>query len=153
MAFDYKTASEEDFSRFCSRLNPTRTIISELEGGHSIIRVSDDVVVKCGFGVTQHEADNQRKAFQLINQTIMRVPRVYRYVAWSNIGYLVIEFINGEPLHVFDDPNVCASIAEALEHFAYIRSDQPSPLSAGPACGILWTTCDSISPSSIVDIE
>ncbi|KAK7177888.1 C6 zinc finger domain protein [Paraphaeosphaeria sporulosa] len=153
MVFDYRTASEQDFSRFCSRLNPTRMIISELEGGLSIIKVSNDVVIKCGVGVTQQEADNQKRAFHLIDQKIIRVPRVYRYVAWANIGYLVMEFIDGEPLHVFDDPNICAAVAAALDHFAFIRSDQPGPLGAGPARGILWPPCDSISPSTIVDIE
>jgi len=153
MAFDYRSASEQDFFQFCSRLNPTRTVISELEGGLTIIKVSNDVVIKCGVGVSQQEADNQKKAFQLIDQTIIRVPRVYRYVAWSNIGYLVMEFIDGEQLHDFDDPNICAAITGALNHFANIQSAQPGPLGTGPARGILWTACDSVSLSNIVDIE
>lgn len=153
MTFDYRTASGQDFARFCSRLNPTRIIISEIEGGHSIIKVSNDVVIKCGVDFTQQEADNQKKAFQLIDQTIIQVPRVYRYVAWSNIGYLVMEYIDGEPLRTFDDPKICAAIGSFLDHFTYIRSDQPGPLGAGPARGILWEARDSISPSSIGDIE
>ncbi|KAK7178148.1 hypothetical protein PMIN03_012785 [Paraphaeosphaeria minitans] len=103
-----------------------------MEGGHSIIRISDDLVIKCGVGVTQQEADNQRKVFQLIDQTIIRVPRVYRYVASLNIGYLVMEFVEGEPLDVFDDPHICAAIARALDHFAQIRGNQPGPL------GTVW---------------
>jgi hypothetical protein len=64
-----------------------------------------------------------------------------------------MEFIDGEELQSFDDPHICAAIARALNHFTYIRSDQPGPLGEGPACGMLWTACDSISPSSLVDIE
>ena len=153
MAFDYRSATEHDFFQFCSHLNPTRTVISELEGGLSIIKVSSDVVIKCGVGVSQQEADNQQKAFHLIDQTIIRVPRVYRYVAGSNIGYLVMEFIDGEPLHDFDDPDICAAIARALYHFANIQSAQPGPLGAGPPRGILWTACNSVSLSNIVDVE
>jgi serine/threonine protein kinase len=153
MAFDYKTASVEDFSRVCSRHNPDRIVISEIEGGHSIIRVSNDAVIKCGMHVTQEEADNQKRASQLIDPTIIRVPQVYRYVASSSIGYLVMEFIDGEPLYTFEDPQICAAITRALAHFARIQSDQPGPLGGGIARGILWMACDSISPSSVIDIE
>jgi hypothetical protein len=34
-------------------------VISELDGGLSVIKLAEDVVVKCRFGVTQLEADNQ----------------------------------------------------------------------------------------------
>lgn len=64
-----------------------------------------------------------------------------------------MEFIDGEPLRTFENPQICATIARALAHFRQIRSDRPGPLGAGIARGILWSACDPISPSSTIDIE
>jgi hypothetical protein len=58
MVFDYRTALGDDFSRFCFRPDPTRNIISELEGGYIIIRILDEVVIKYGIGITKQEVDN-----------------------------------------------------------------------------------------------
>jgi serine/threonine protein kinase len=152
-ALDYRTATVSEIVQHCSRRNPDRIVISELEGGHSIIRISKDVIIKCGFSVTQQEADNQDKAYYLVDQKIIRVPRVLRYVRSPDTGYLIMEFIDGEPLHTFDDPDICATMIQVLAHFAQIRRDRPGPLSRGAAQGILWSAGGSISPSSITEIE
>jgi fructosamine-3-kinase len=130
-----------------------RSVISEVAGGHSVIKIANEAIIKCGPNVTQQEAENQRIAFELIDQTIIRVPRVYRYVASSTVGYLVMEFIDGEPLQTFEDAHVCATITRTLTNFAQIQSDQPGPLGVGTAHGMLWSASDSFSLLSTADIE
>lgn len=64
-----------------------------------------------------------------------------------------MEFIDGEPMHDSNDPTICAAVAGVLNHFANIQSAQPGPLGAGSTRGILWTACDSVPLSNVVDIE
>jgi hypothetical protein len=50
----------------------------------NVVRLSDDLVVKFGWNVTAEEASNQRRAFELLDRNIVRVPQVYRYFSQSN---------------------------------------------------------------------
>jgi hypothetical protein len=54
---------------------------------------SDDTVIKCGYGVTQEEFLNN-----LVGQTVIRVHQVQRFFAHMEIGYIIMDFIDGETL-------------------------------------------------------
>ncbi|KAF1360754.1 kinase-like protein [Lizonia empirigonia] len=153
MYLHHETATEEELVSYCAQSTPVRNVIYELEGGHSVVRISRDAVVKCGFGITQEEAENQAQAYYLIDPTIIRVPRVYRYFAHEGIGYIIMEFIDGEPLNSTEDLSTCEKIVKALAHFSRIQSHQPGPLGGGIARGLLWTEGDFISPTCTHDIE
>ena len=47
MALRYDTATDDEVVQHCRRSNPNRDIISEFEGGRSVIRISEEAVVKC----------------------------------------------------------------------------------------------------------
>lgn len=76
MYLRYDIATDQELARYGARSNLNRGVLYELHGGHSVIRVSSDVVIKCGFGVTQEEVTSQIRAYDLIDQIIIRVPRV-----------------------------------------------------------------------------
>ena len=78
MTLQYDTATNDEIIQHCLRSNPNQKIISEFEGGLSVIQISEDVVVKRGIGVTQLEAQNQRQAYEMINPAVIRIPKVYR---------------------------------------------------------------------------
>jgi hypothetical protein len=59
MFLDLDTATDEELVSNCSRSNPNRNVLYELHGGRSVIRLSNDKVVKCGYGVTQEEYLNR----------------------------------------------------------------------------------------------
>ncbi|CAN9241599.1 unnamed protein product [Alternaria alternata] len=156
MRFTYEKATESQLAQLaghCDRSNPTRDVLYELSGGRSVIKISDDTVVKCGFGVTQEEARNQLRAYDLIDQTIVRVPRVHRFFEKDGTGYIIMEYVDGKPLNPTEDLRACDGIARALAHFSQIRSDKPGPLGGGLAYGLLWTEGDWISPTTSSDIE
>ena len=46
-------------------------------------------------GVTESEANNQKEAYLLLNPSIVRVPRVYRFFSKGQHGYIVMEYIEG----------------------------------------------------------
>lgn len=79
MAIQWDTATESEILQHCLLSNPNREIISELDGGLSIIRISKDAVVKCGLDVSRFEAENQQHAHDILNGTIIRVPSVYHF--------------------------------------------------------------------------
>jgi len=97
MAIQWNTATEQEIIQHCLRSNPDREIISELDRGLSVIRISEDAVVKCGFSVSQFEAANQHYAYHILDPAIIRVPRVYRFFVDGFKSCLVMEFIEGQP--------------------------------------------------------
>ncbi|PVI04916.1 hypothetical protein DM02DRAFT_494967, partial [Periconia macrospinosa] len=73
MALQWRTATDEQIIHYCSRSNPGRNVISELAGGISVIRISD-AVVKCGIGITESEASNQKRVCEIRDPKVIRVP-------------------------------------------------------------------------------
>jgi serine/threonine protein kinase len=152
MYLHHETATEDELVSYCVQ-SPVRNVVHKLEGGHSVLRISQDAVVKCGFGITQEEAEDQTQAYHLIDPTIIRVPRVYRYFTRKGIGYIVMEFIDGKPLNLTEDVSTCKKVVKALAHFSRVQNHQPGPLGGGIARGLFWTEGDLISPTCTHDIE
>lgn len=154
MAFLPANATNDDIVRHCSRANPTRIVISEIQGGGSVIRIFHDTVVKRGFGITEDDPINQMRANELIDQAVMRVPRVFRYFSNNDFGYILMEYIEGRTLDsVEDKAPYLQQMLLILEYMAQLQSEVPGPLSRGVAQGFLWIEGDPISPKSIQDIE
>jgi aminoglycoside phosphotransferase len=153
MAFQYDIATPEDIIEHCSRSNSSREVISELDGGLSVIKLAEDVVVKCGFGGTQLEADNQKLAHELIDPAIIRIPRVHVFFNQGFVGYLVMEYIEGQPLSSIADPaSYLQAVVRVLKSFETVRSEKPGPLHGGVANGYLWLD-ETIAPRTVSDIE
>jgi serine/threonine protein kinase len=152
MALQYDTATDDEIVQHCRRSNPNRDIISEFEGGRSVIRISEEAVVKCGFGVTQLEAQNQQKAYEMIDPSVIRIPQVYRFFSNRDIGYIIMEYIDGKELSIVEDPDIFLKpMAEVLKSFEQIRYHKPGPFCEGPATGQLWI--DPYIICSVSDIE
>ncbi|KAA8611883.1 hypothetical protein PtrV1_13759 [Pyrenophora tritici-repentis] len=56
MYLQHDTATDQELASYCARSNLDRDVLYELHGGHSVIRISSDVVIKYGYGLTQEEA-------------------------------------------------------------------------------------------------
>lgn len=150
---DWTTVEDDKIVRLCSASNPEREILSQIEGGGSVVKISEDACVKIGYGVQEDEANNQRRASALIDHNIVRVPRVHRFFSAGGLGYLVMEFIGGtHPEDVLG--KTCVDLViKAISHFADIRSDRPGSLGGGPSRGLVWSDYMDFSPTSIGDIE
>lgn len=66
MNLSHEKATEEEIVSQCAWSDPTRIVLHEIPGGYSVIRIGD-AVVKYGFGITQEEALNQSRAYNLID--------------------------------------------------------------------------------------
>lgn len=154
MALQWATATEDEIVQHCLRSNPGRDIISEPEGGQSVIRISEDAVVKCGISVTRFEAANQQQAYEILDPAIIKVPRVYRFFSHGNRGYLIMEYINGQPVSSMMDPDAYLEpMAKVLKLFEQMQRVKPGALHEGLACGRLWLDDDLIIPTTVSDIE
>jgi serine/threonine protein kinase len=154
MTLQWNTASEDEIIRHCSRSNPDRNVISELEGGLSVIRISEDAVVKCGISVTEFEAHNQQRAYETLDPAIIRVPKVYRFFASGLNGYLIMEYMSGQPVSSVKDPDLYLEpMAKVLKRFEQVRQKKPGPFHGGTAFGQLWLDYDLIVLNTLSDIE
>jgi len=111
--------------------------------GGSIVIISEDAVVKYG-RVYAEEASNLRTAYDLLDQNIVRVPRVFRFfqnhssTGEDPTGYLVMERIHGEILTALDDAQL-DRVLRILDHFSTVQRQTPGPLvHGGVSHGLLW---------------
>lgn len=89
----------------CEQAEARNTVINGVEGGNHVLRISDKIAVKRGFGVLPGEVATQKYAYQHLNCRVVRVPQVYRYFqvpdqidpSWPE-GYLFMEYIPGQTL-------------------------------------------------------
>ena len=150
----HDSQTNDDLVRYLSHDNPDRNVIHELEGGIAVVRISDDVAVKYGFGIQEDEARNQQRAFELISSEVIRIPRVYRFFSIEDNGYILMEYVEGRVLSsLADHDSYIQPMLNALDHFTQIQHDRPGPLGGGLARGLLWLYYDLISPTSVADIE
>lgn len=123
-----------------------------MDCGLSVIRIVDDAVVKCGFGVNLLEAINQKRAYEILNAAIIRVPQVFRFFTSGQNGYLIMEYIPGQPMSSLTDHTLYLEQMKMVLHFLQqVKSNTPGPLQDGPAYGQLWLDSELIVPTTITD--
>ncbi|KAF2189863.1 hypothetical protein K469DRAFT_701148 [Zopfia rhizophila CBS 207.26] len=93
--FDCLQKSDATLIQLC-KVSP---VISGSLYGNRVVKLSDTVVVKYGIGVRKQEADNQYYAYQHVERSILRVPKIFRFFKdtsqGSTVGYIIMEFIMG----------------------------------------------------------
>ena len=151
---DVHTATVDALVAFCS--SPSCERLGEgydIVCGRKIVKVSEQAVIKFGIGVTETEAYNQRGAYHLLDSSIVRVPRVYRFFIQGQNGYLVMEYIKGQTLTSLHDPHIMQRVADVLAHLATISYHTPGPLISGIPRGLYWPENEEISFKSMADLE
>jgi thiamine kinase-like enzyme len=145
-SLDPNSMTDDELVDHC--YSPNRNIIHHLEGGITVVRISENIAVKFGYGITEYEANNQQIAHKLVDPTIVRVPFVHRFIQAGEVGYIVMEYVEGTIGDV--DPSQIASV---IAHFGEIKSSQVGPLAGGYVRGQLWTEDLDFTPTSLQDIE
>ena len=111
--------SDREIIEFCVAAS-SKDIISGHRLGNLIYKLSNRLVIKRGGGVTETEAENQRRAFKLLDPNIVRVPEVYRFFTYRGEGFLVMEFVEGKVLEQLNDVHY-EKLAIVLSHFHSIH--------------------------------
>jgi len=155
--FDHADLSDAEITNLCHGYYEGQQIKQQyIRGiGSKVVIISEDAVVKYGSRVTAEEAGNLRTAYSLLDQTIVRVPRIFRF--FRNLtggreppmGYLVMERIHGESLTTLDDAQL-NRVVHILGHFSTVQSQTPGPLvQGGVSHGLLWEAGGEGKPTLI----
>lgn len=95
-------------------------------------------MIKFGEGVKEEEARNLKGAGELLKQTLIRVPRFYRYFSRDEIGYIVMEYIDGRFIEPCEYRALAERVSLALTFLHHINGCRPGPIFGGISRGILW---------------
>ncbi|KAH7317276.1 hypothetical protein BKA65DRAFT_111966 [Rhexocercosporidium sp. MPI-PUGE-AT-0058] len=134
---DHKTASNDEIAAYCS--NPNHTSLSEACYDNHVVKLSEGAVVKFGIGVKEEEAKSLRRAYELVDHDIVRIPFVYRFFIKAQQGYIVMEYMQGRVIKSVEDHVLIDRIADIVAYLTTIRGSIPGPLGGGVSSGILWS--------------
>ena len=90
----HDTATNGQLIALCS--NPNREVLGGAPYGNEVIKISDQAVIKFGLGVQEGEAENQIRAYSLLNPHTVRVPCVYHSFGNGQLEYIVVENTQGQ---------------------------------------------------------
>jgi hypothetical protein len=122
---------------------PPDLLLGDPSYGYKVLKLTDKLAVKFGFLLGEDEARNQSKAHELLDPSIVRVPKVYRHFMDSNDhGYIIIDLMKGVIKDFITESSEKSSIVRILEHFASIKSQKLGPLTGGPSRCFLFGESD-----------
>ncbi len=151
MSLDHENATEDELVAFCSSSN--REVIGGESFGNLVIKLSDRAVIKFGVGVKGEEADNLKKAHELLDPTIVRVPLLYRFFTHQLFGYIVMEYMEGRIIEPLEAPDLVSKVVRIVNHFGEIYGCKPGPLGGGVSRGLLWPEDEDILLNTTQDLE
>ncbi|KAJ5195821.1 Aminoglycoside phosphotransferase [Penicillium cf. viridicatum] len=138
-------------------------IIHQL-GGTTVVRLSEDLVMKGGGSVLASEAEMLNL---IASRTSIRVPRVHRSFQveddtqyFGTAGYILMDFIQGQPLDECwnslsraKQEEIAAQIAEMIKEMQSIELSRPGPIGGGPCRGRFFTDYSAGPFENIAEME
>ncbi|KAJ5196736.1 Aminoglycoside phosphotransferase [Penicillium cf. viridicatum] len=128
----------------------TSALIIHKLGGITVVRLSEKLIMKGGGSVLVSEA----KMLNLVgSRASIRVPQVHRSFQveddtqyFGTSGYIVMDFIQGQPLDQCWDSlppstqgEIASQVAEMIKEMQSIELLQPGPIGGGPCRGLFFT--------------
>ncbi|KAF2466919.1 uncharacterized protein BDR25DRAFT_161197, partial [Lindgomyces ingoldianus] len=118
-----------------------------------VVRVTDGLAVKFGHFVTIQEFRNQQVAQRLLNADIVNVPTAYRFVQKEEIGYIVMDYVDGNTLDLMSAKNLAEELGKVLGHIHQQGATKPGSLGGGPVSGVLWPEHEEVEFSEPDDLQ
>lgn len=148
MTWDVATLDEEWLIDLCHTAERENGVIGGLLEGDRIIKVSDHIAVKYGYGVTAAVAATQEFTYSRVDSSIVHIPRVYHFVEAKGPSarakeYLFMEYVPGQNLKDVSleaRKDLLSRIANMVAHLRQIQGGQrpPGPVGGGEPHGYLW---------------
>ena len=137
---DVHTATIDALVAICS--SASYKTLGEAPNGSDrrIVKISEQAVIKFDIGVTESEANNQRGAYLLLDLSIVRIPRVYRFFIKRQYDYIINQCL----VH---------KVARTLAYLAEISCRVIGLLRSGISRGLFWPDNKDPSFKNILDIE
>ncbi|KAL2862227.1 kinase-like domain-containing protein [Aspergillus lucknowensis] len=129
--------------------------------GDKVAKLSDQIVVQYGMGITSSEAAVQELVYNTVDRDLVHVPKVYRFVRSDRSedprGYLFLEYVQGQPLEDTDlEPSgkTVRQIAGIIFRLGQIQNPVPGPLGGGLPLGYIYGDDGAKAPfTSIRDMN
>lgn len=145
--------SDTEIIQRCKQATPD-DLLGDLSSDNKIFRLNQFLVVKFGFLLSEDEARNQMKAHEILDPSIVRIPRVYRYFRDSSrYGYIVMDYMKGEQKEAITTATQIRDMTLILQHFASQTSSIPGSLAGGPSCSCIFGESDCPTFASVGDLE
>jgi len=129
----HETATNDNIAALCSDSN--HVLLSRTPYGNKVVKLSDIIIVKFGVSIKEDEANNQKRAYELIDYSIVRVLFVYRFFTKEGLSYIVMEHIQERVLKPVEDLSLIDRITYVLTHLVKIYYSIPGALKGGKSRG------------------
>lgn len=146
-------AKQHEIILRCRHARPAECLAYQ-QWGNIVLQLDSRTAVKFGPGVSKDEADNQAAVSTMVNQEIVRVPKVYDWFqdaeGW---GYLVMEFMAGERARHLSEDNYISKVSNVVGHLHSLTATHIGPLHQGPHRGIIFGENSSPVLKSTKEVE
>ncbi|KAL3457434.1 kinase-like domain-containing protein [Aspergillus heterothallicus] len=161
--WNVSSSSEEFLVDLCQKTLEEEGSIGD-DRGIAVVRISAEIAVKIGRGVTASEAATQAFAQKELDPSIACVPKVYRYFrrprgpAGDEYGYLFMQYIPGQNLHDLNPealPDLVPHVVKIVNALGQISGSKPGPAGGGTPVGHIYgdhgakTAFDSIQAMNV----
>ena len=147
MSLDVSSMTDEEIS---SRCYNSDVIVAGCPDSRWFARLSDTVIVKCGWSVTAEEASNQALASKYSVPKELNVPKIYRYFRLGRVGFIVMEFFHGlslEKVIFAEHDGLITRLAQAVCNlFNRIPCESVGPTNGGIPRGYLFSEDGALEP-------
>lgn len=139
-ALDLTRVSDAEIIMRCHASN--QLLLSDPSCSNKVIQISPDIVVKFGRFVKRGEFLNQKVAFQRLDPSIVRVPAPHRFIQHESIGYLVMDFAEGEVPSMEKALALAPQLGRILSHLHEMHGETPGSLGGDTIQGVIWPDND-----------
>ncbi|KAF2790767.1 hypothetical protein K505DRAFT_419614 [Melanomma pulvis-pyrius CBS 109.77] len=129
------------------------TILSAPQCSNRVVRITDSLVAKFGHFITAQEFRNQQVAQQYLDAGIVNVPTAHRFIQKGEIGYIIMDYVDGDTLDLASAKPMAAELAKVLGHIHQLGATRPGPLGGGPVSGVLWPEHEEVEFSNPDDLQ
>lgn len=140
MSFDLDALSNSEIATLCK--NPDIRV-NKPEFSRGIAKLSDDIAVKYGGGITDEEVANQNFAYKYSLTSDIKVPKIHRFFRIGQMAYIVMDFIEGvtlDGINCREDSGLIDRLALAIHSlFSQIPCGPPGPINGGIPRGYLFS--------------
>ncbi|KAF2254351.1 kinase-like protein [Trematosphaeria pertusa] len=133
--------------------DPATTILSAPQCSNKVVRITDSLAVKFGHFVTAQEFKNQQVAQRRLDADIVNVPTAYRFLQKEEIGYIVMDYVDGETLDLASAENMAEELGNILGYIHQQGATKPGSLGGGPVSGVLWPEHEEVEFSETDDLQ
>lgn len=128
MSFDLDALSDSEIATLCK--NPDIRVSSP-EVSRVVVKLSDNIAVKYGEGITDEEIANQNFAYKYSLTSDIKVPKIHRFFRIEDEAYIVMDFIEGvtpDEINCGEHPGLIDRLALAIHSlFSQIPCGPPGP--------------------------